>query len=102
MTNLGILFLLSAFLLTVLGPLFYGKRSLVLCHIVILLLYTKMLSTLPHGVFEGGEQSIGIMIFLFLLNCSLLPFGILASYLGKKFKINLREKSAALKVEQGV
>jgi hypothetical protein len=88
MTLEGYIFLGFSFLMSIIIPLLYGKRSIVPLHILVVFLFILVMSTSPDPEYEGGPQSIAILIFLIVLNSVLLPFALASSYFGKKYGLN--------------
>ncbi len=82
MTLSGVVFLLVSFYLAAMLPYGFGIPGFLGSHAATFPLYmiSMTFSSVPY---EGGLEVIGIMMFLFLLNCFLLPVSLTSLKLGK-------------------
>lgn len=85
--NLGLLMLVAFVAITWIGPRRYGLGGLVAVHIIVLVSYFVYAGvSLSAGVYEydGAPSLIGLVIQVFLLNCLLLPIGIVALWMRQR------------------
>ena len=84
LTIIGAVFLLSLALISWFIPRRMGLIGVFIAHIAILMIWTLVVAT----SYEGFEQLVGLVIFVFVTNMVLLPVTITA------FVFNIRERRA--------